>query len=307
MCAHVCLQGSADGCPPRFHQVRPCSPGVRSDRTHAFSRTVWTARPFGLPPKYVGLLSLIPTATTPASSRAASPTLALQRGPAEAAWAVFTCSKSRAGGEAPSKTTVLQKTPRFCQLVGLVVPTGVGGTLGLGSAEPFGSVGRRAQAGWVVSRPAGQQLLPGLRGRLTGPPEPLRAVLPGHRDQPGLQPLEGLARAGLCEGQRGTVCPTSAQRGHWRGEARSGLKSSTCICLGCRKQTLRATTKSMKSESAGVASPWLCPGDHARHYPLIGSWTSARLGGSATTCIPRGGGPPPESPWMPQQAWERQP
>lgn len=68
---------------------------------------------------------------------AISPTPALQRGPAEAAWAVFICSKSRAGGEAPSKTTVLQKTPRFCQLVGLVVPTGVGGTLGLSSAKPF--------------------------------------------------------------------------------------------------------------------------------------------------------------------------
>ena len=73
MCAHVCLQGSADGCPPPFHQGWPCSPGVRSDRTHAFSRTVWTARPLGLPPKYVGPLSLIPTATKPASSRPSAP------------------------------------------------------------------------------------------------------------------------------------------------------------------------------------------------------------------------------------------
>lgn len=93
---------------------------------------------------------------------------------------------------------------------------------------------------------------------------------------------------------RGEQCAPRQHRGDSGRETWSGLKSSTCVCLGCRKQTLGAT-ESMRAESAGVASPWSCPG--ATAGVTIGSGAGLLPGqeDSATVCIPRGGGPPPKS------------
>ena len=57
--------------------------------------------------------------------------------------------------------------------------------------------------------------------------------------------------------------------------------------LGCRKQTLRATTKSMETVSR-CCQPMVVSRGHSWRDPQIWSWTSARPGGLSHRVRPRG-------------------